>query len=406
MQDRSRADRTVPTPGRLTARVQAAYRAQRHAWIGHGLVLGVFVGLVLLCLAFLSGAQGLSAHPLAIAGVGAACTALLVYAAGHRAFGPWAQRLDQRLRLQGALLAGLQAEAQGLTQPVEQLFVRDLLPKVERRRILQEGIHLHLWLLALPFLAGALLLHNVKGERTPDVHWQAVGGQLQGLQQNVDAALAAWQAQAPTEGEVHAAFQGLSREVRRLAVQEELGQAEQASWAQDVQALAEAVEDASRTYGGIPEVDQALAQAQNRLDWVLERARKHSAGSADSGPEGDVPVVSDGPDGPESIPSDSSGTDLAGGEDPGGLGANATPGTGAGSAPSGDPGTSERSQRDPEVGSEPDSGQDPAAANPSGPNHSATDLGPLPEVPIQLGPEPPRAYRAIVNRWLAGETPP
>lgn len=405
MQDRSRADRTVPTPGRLTARVQAAYRAQRHAWIGHGLVLGVFVGLVLLCLAFLSGAQGLSPHPLAIAGVGAACTGLLVYAAGHRAFGPWAQRLDQRLRLQGALLAGLQAEAQGLTQPVEQLFVRDLLPKVERRRILQEGIHLHLWLLALPFLAGALLLHNVKGERTPDVHWQAVGGQLQGLQQNVDAALAAWQEQAPTAGEVHAAFQGLSREVRRLAVQEALGQAEQVSWAQDVQALAEAVEDASRNHGGIPEVDQALAQAQNRLDWVLERAREHGLESPESAREND-PLGSEGPDGPEPIPSDSNGTDLASGEEAGGLGASAAPGTGAGSAPSGDPGTTERSQRVPEVGSGADSGQDPTAANPSGPSHSATELGPLPEVPIQLGPEPPRAYRAIVNRWLAGETPP
>ncbi len=258
--------------GVLAARLRAGYRAQLHAWMGHGLVLGVFAGLLLLCVAFASGAEGLTFDPLAIAGVGALFTVGLVFGAGYRPWSAWVSRLDRRLKLRGALLAGLQAEAQGGNQPVQQLLLGELLPKVDRRRILQEGIFLHLWLLALPFLAGAFLLHNIKDRRQPDVHWQALSGQLQGLQENVDGALAAWQAQDPSASETHATWLALSRQVRTLAVQEELGQAEQPEWGAALQELAQEVQAANQSFDGPPEVEEAMAQAQNRLDWMLERA--------------------------------------------------------------------------------------------------------------------------------------
>ena len=406
---------TAPAAGRLTRRLRGCYRAQFHVWCAQGALLGVFAGLVLLSIALASGAPSLRGDPMGIAvSVGCLVTLLWVGVA-YRSFGAWCARMDRRLQLEGALLAGLQADSRGWLQPVEQLLARDLEPRTDRARIFQQGIRLHLWLVALPFLAGAVLLQGVKAQRAGDSNWQAVGGQLQGLQDDLNAAMQAMQNQSspeeasPTSGETVAVLQTLVRDARALAIQEELGQDSEPEWAQAMQDLAQRVEQAGSQRTGDAQADRALAEADQRLDWLVEQALQRSGQSADAetptdpGPDGNPPNAGSPAEATDGLDAGWTAGWTADARGPseanGGAGPAQPTGPQDSAASRADPLASGSTGQGKGSNSQGTPGEDAPSKGPDGPAPNT----PRPPGSISIGPQPPPAYRTIVRRWLEGE---
>ncbi|MDF1837706.1 MAG: hypothetical protein P1V35_07555, partial [Planctomycetota bacterium] len=288
--------------GTLTGRVRLARRARLHARLGESLILGVAAALFLLCLALLSGSQGLERDAWAIAGIGALFMGVLWFHETGQAEFDWACRVDRSLGLNGRLLAALNVERQGEASPMGQLLIEGLSTRVTRKNLLQRAVPVSLWLLVLPFVGGSLLMQSLNSQRSEVVRWDRSAPQFRDLQDRLGEAQQRAQAMDVDAG-VQAQIQSMREVARRGGVEMELGQGEPQVWASELEGMARDLASASQELRGDTQWDRAMDQAQALVASLQDRAgesqepKTETSGAASPDPQ----PGSDGTSGPRSV---------------------------------------------------------------------------------------------------------
>ncbi|HPF12987.1 MAG TPA: hypothetical protein PLJ12_01875 [Planctomycetota bacterium] len=367
-------------PLRLRAQVAFARRAWGQLLLAEGLILAVFVAFCLLYLALRSGAKSWEGDPLALATVGALLGAILWVYECWRTEGEVARHLDQRLGLRGRLLAGLQAEQIDPPSEMGMLLVEGLRTEVSRRAIWTRALPVKLWLVALPFLSGALLLQGVEAKRSHRIRWHSTAPSVEQLGQLLQQSLAEVESRAGTQATAQT-LQSIERSVRSMALDMELGRSDASEWAPKLESMAESLDQVAESFAGDPALDSLLDRAQGELTWIRQRTQD-SLGADTS--RSSAPIVS-------------------GGVSTGATSAEPAPRPGGGA-----PGTEGEALVGPTPRAEAE-GVEPSVSTPGGPDSSLSapevDLGSPAVSSLRLvPPRVPREYRALISRWHAGES--
>lgn len=363
----------------LTGRVRQARRARLHARWGESLILGVAAALFLLCLALLSGSQGLEKDAWFVAGICSALVGALWMFETRQPEHEWACRVDRSLGLNGRLLAAMNVERMGDGAPMGQLLIEGLRSRVTRKTLLQRAVPVSLWLLVLPFVGGSLLMQGLHSQRNQVIRWDRSAPQFRALQDRLGEAHQRALAVADDPG-LQAQVQAMREVARRGGIEMELGQGDPEAWNSELNQLAKDLAGASGELRGDGEWDRAMDQAQALVASLQDRAGERSE------PAPEMP-------GGEAAGSDAPGAGPAqgGGDSAGGVAAPGAESMGSRNAGG--------SSGGPQGGS----GGDKITAGPASsgsqiePNWGSHErgTGPIPRVP--------RPYRSLVRSFLASQ---
>ena len=226
--------------GVLARTVGFARRVGIHTLLGEGLLVGASAGLLVLWLGLVSGTQALGMEGLFLGGLAALMAAAAWVKGGWRDESSWARILDERLGLDGALLAGLQVERRGGSE-LGRLLTRDVQGRVRRKEILGKALPVRLWLVGLLVGSGSLLFHGLQQTRVPELRWQEATVVLGGATEELQDALR--RAQELPEGELTPEslqeLKALGAEVQKMELSQHLGQEQPEDWVQPLREIGE-----------------------------------------------------------------------------------------------------------------------------------------------------------------------
>lgn len=270
--------------GPVSALVRHAARGLAAARAGEAALVGASAGMLALCAALVSGSALARRDAWLAAGLCALLAAASWWLGLRRRPPQVARQLDRALGLEGALVTAFEVEGRGPTSGIGALLARRVAARLTPREALRRVLPHSLGLVALPFLAGALLALTGQRERA-----RALPAAVQRLAGEVRVELGGLVDQGRRQGlelapeELEQVLE-LARRAAELQAELERGRGSQAGVREALSELQEGVAELQAELPPGSELGRALEEVQERLDGARMAAGAPPSAAARGGP--------------------------------------------------------------------------------------------------------------------------